>query len=115
MKEIRRTLEDDFKINVEEGMGLSCLFSHRDNLITRGVVKFQFKKRGWKKKPIFSNSKFIISNANMEGVIDYINEKHNLTEGDYFFLKTLIIEISTTYVNEYINKKSPRLGEDLFI
>ena len=79
MDPIEKFLKEQFTPKViEDKMGIKCLFQHKDKLVDDGVVFFEFAKKGWSKKPIMSKRQFVIVDADMTDVLQFLNKYYNL-------------------------------------
>jgi hypothetical protein len=82
-------------------MGMKCLFKHNDGLTEDGVVYFEFSKRGWSKKPIMNKRQYVIVDANMVDVLQFLNQYYNLSEEDYHQVRTSIINMAIEKMEEF--------------
>jgi hypothetical protein len=85
----------------EDSMGMKCLFKHNDGLTEDGVVYFEFSKRGWSKKPIMNKRQYVIVDANMVDVLQFLNQYYNLSEEDYHQVRTSIINMAIEKMEEF--------------
>lgn len=102
MNQIEKFLNEQFiQVVTEDKMGIKCLFKHKDGLINDGVVFFEFAKKGWKKKPIMGKRKFVIVDANMTDVLQFLNNYFNLDEEYYQRVRSTIVNISIECVEKF--------------
>ena len=110
MKAIEKFLKEQYTQSVvEDKMGIKCLFKHKDGLTDDGVVFFEFAKKKWSKKPILSKRQFVIVDADMGDVLQFLNQYYNLNENDYQEIRSLIVNMSIDRVEKFFNPD----GEDL--
>jgi hypothetical protein len=64
-------------------------------------VFFEFAKKGWSKKPIMSKRQFVIVDADMTDVLEFLNRYYNLTEEDYQKVRSTIVNISIECVEKF--------------
>ena len=87
MTEIEKFLNEQFtQVITEDKMGIKCLYRHKDRLIDDGVVFFEFAKKKWSKKPIMNKRQFVIVDADMGDVLQFLNQYYNLSEEDFNWL-----------------------------
>ena len=104
MDHIEKFLNEKFtKVITEDKNGIKCLFKHNEGLIEDGVVFFEFAKKGWSKKPIVSKRQFIIVDAQMTDVLQFLNRYYNLNEDDYQKVRSTIVNISIESVERFFD------------
>ena len=102
MDHIEKFLNEKFtKVITEDKMGIKCLFKHNEGIIDDGVVFFEFAKKGWSKKPIMSKRQFVIVDADMTDVLQFLNKYYNLTEEDYHQVRSTIVNMSIKSVEKF--------------
>ena len=102
MDHIEKFLNEKFtKVITEDKMGIKCLFKHNEGIIDDGVVFFEFAKKGWSKKPIMSKRQFVIVDADMTDVLQFLNKYYNLTEEDYHQVRSTIVNMSIESVEKF--------------
>ena len=102
MDHIEKFLNEHFTQRItEDKNGIKCLFKHKEGLIDDGVVFFEFAKKGWSKKPIMSKRQFVIVDADMKDVLEFLNRYYNLTEEDYQKVRSTIVNISIEFVEKF--------------
>jgi hypothetical protein len=102
MKPIEKFIRDSYTpIIVENKLGLSCLFKHKEGLTEDSVVFFELPKKGWSKKPIVSNRQFMIVDADTRDLIDFLSKYYNLDESNYQEVKRIILLMSTETIRSY--------------
>jgi len=102
MDAVEKFLKEQFTPKVvEDKMGIKCLFQHKNKLVEDGVVFFEFAKKTWSKKPIMSNRKFIIVDADMSDVLTFLNSYYNLTEEDYSRVRKIIIDMGVEHIEKF--------------
>ena len=109
MTEIEKFLNEQFtQVITEDKMGIKCLYRHKDRLIDDGVVFFEFAKKKWSKKPIMNKRQFVIVDADMGDVLQFLNQYYNLSENDYQEIRSLIVNMSIEHVEKFFSPD----GED---
>ncbi len=102
MEEIETFIRDNYTPMITESkLGLSCLFKHKEGLTDDGVVFFEFAKRQWSKKPILNKRQYVIVDADMRDVLDFLSKYYNLTEDNYNDVRKLIVNISIEAMDKF--------------
>ena len=105
MTEIEKFLNEQFtQVITEDKMGIKCLYKHKEGLIDDGVVFFEFAKKKWSKKPIMSKRQFVIVDADMGDVLQFLNQYYNLSENDYHQIRQYIVNTSIKKVEEFFGE-----------
>ena len=105
MTEIEKFLNEQFtQVITEDKMGIKCLYRHKDRLIDDGVVFFEFAKKKWSKKPIISKRQFVIVDADMGDVLQFLNQYYNLSEDDFNSIRHYIVNTSIKKVEEFFGE-----------
>lgn len=95
MEEIETFIRDNYVPMITESkLGMTCLFKHKDGLTDDGVVFFEFAKRQWSNKPIMNKRQYVIVDADMRDVLDFLSKYYNLTEDNYNDVRKLIVTMS---------------------
>jgi hypothetical protein len=95
MEEIETFIRDNYSPMITESkLGMTCLFKHKDGLTDDGVVFFEFAKRQWSNKPIMNKRQYVIVDADMRDVLDFLSKYYNLTEDNYNDVRKLIVTMS---------------------
>jgi hypothetical protein len=95
MEEIETFIRDNYSPMITESkLGTTCLFKHKDGLTDDGVVFFEFAKRQWSNKPIMNKRQYVIVDADMRDVLDFLSKYYNLTEDNYNDVRKLIVTMS---------------------
>lgn len=104
MDHIDKFLNEHFtRVVTEDKNGIKCIFKHKEGLINEGVVFFEFAKKGWSKKPIVSKRQFIIVDAQMTDVLEFLNRYYNLNEDDYQKVRSTIVNMSIESVEKFFD------------
>jgi len=85
----------------EDSNGIKCVFKHKEGLTEDGVIYFEFAKKGWSKKPIMSKKQFVIVDAHMTDVLQFLNQYYNLNEDDYHNVRTTIVNLAINKMDEF--------------
>lgn len=97
-------------IVTESKIGLSCLFKHKEGLTEddglidhgcHGVVYFERPKKGWNKKPIISNTQFLITDADTTDLLDFLSKYYNLDETNYVEVKRIIVSMAGETISSH--------------
>jgi hypothetical protein len=95
MEEIETFIRDNYSPMITESkLGMTCLFKHKDGLTDDGVVFFEFAKKQWSNKPIMNKRQYVIVDADMRDVLDFLSKYYNLTEDNYNDVRKLIVTMS---------------------
>ena len=86
-------------------MGLSCLFKHKDGLTEDSIVYFEFAKSQWTKKPIISNRKYVIVDADMRDLLEFLNKYYNLEEENYHDVRRIIVDMAIESLDRFYGEK----------
>ena len=109
MTEIEKFLNEQFtQVITEDKMGIKCLYKHKEGVIDDGVVFFEFAKKKWSKKHIMNKRQFVIVDADMGDVLQFLNQYYNLSENDYQEIRSLIVNMSIEHVEKFFSPD----GED---
>jgi hypothetical protein len=103
MEEIGNFIGSFFRITIKEkGYGLRCSFLTEEG--EEGYVILKKGKEGWNKKPIF-NSPYLITESNMNGVIQIIDLRYKLDESDYEKIRGILYGMVMDVMNEYLDPR----------
>ena len=78
-----------------------CIFTHKENLTGIGLVYFELAKNSWSKKPIISERQYVIVDAKMGDVLQFLNQYYNLCEDDYHQVRTAIINLAIDKMDSF--------------
>ena len=102
MTPIEKFIKNNYTPTITESkMGLSCLFKHKEGLTEDSIVYFEFAKTQWTKKPIISDRKYVIVDANMRDLLDFLNLNFNLQEEDYHQVRRMIIDMAMSALDKF--------------
>ena len=105
MDHIEKFLNEKFtKVITEDKNGIKCLFKHNEGIIDDGVVFFEFAKKKWSKKPIMNKRQFVIVDADMGDVLQFLNQYYNLSEDDFNSIRHYIVNTSIKKVEEFFGE-----------
>ena len=100
MEQIEKFLQDKFTPTVEEDKdGMKVVFKSN---ITEGTIWFERAKRGWNKKPLSTNT-YIIVDADMSHMLEFLNRYYNLTEENYHDVRKLLIDMGMDVMEQHLN------------
>ncbi len=107
MTEIEKFLNEQYtQVIMEDKTGIKCLYKHKEGVTEDGVVFFEFAKKKWSRKPVMSKRQFVIVDADMGDVLQFLHQYYNLSESDYNQIRHYIINTSIKKVEEFFG------GED---
>ena len=99
---MEKFIRNNYTPTVEENKdGLQCVFRHKDGLTEDSVVYFEFAKTQWTKKPVMSDRKYVIVDANMRDLLDFLNLNFNLQEEDYHQVRKMIVEMAINALDNF--------------
>ena len=102
MEEIETFIRDNYSPMITESkLGMTCLFKHKDGLTDDGVVFFEFAKKQWSNKPIMNKRQYVIVDADMRDVLDFLSKYYNLTEESYNDVRKLIVNLSIEAMDKF--------------
>ena len=102
MEEIETFIRDNYSPMITESkLGMTCLFKHKDGLTDDGVVFFEFAKKQWSNKPIMNKRQYVIVDADMRDVLDFLSKYYNLTEDNYNDVRKLIVTMSIEAMDKF--------------
>lgn len=100
--EIERFIDDNFKPRVEDnGDNVTIVYEGKVGGIDNGIVWMETAKKGWSTKPIQSKNKYIIVDADLSGVLEFLNRYYGLEEEDYGLVRRILIEHAMDSLEEY--------------
>ncbi len=106
MTEIEKFLNEQFtQVITEDKMGIKCLYKHKEGVIDDGVVFFEFAKKKWSRKPIMNKRQFVIVDADMSDVLQFLHQYYNLSEEDYSNIRHYIINTSIKKVEQFFGEE----------
>jgi hypothetical protein len=102
MTDIEKFLDKEFtQVITEDKTGIKCLFRHKKSIIEDGVVYFEKAKKSWTKKPIMNKRQYVIVDANMTDVLEFLNKYFNISEKDYPTIRNYITNKSIEKVENF--------------
>ena len=102
MTDIEKFLNKEFtQVVTEDKTGIKCLFRHKKSVIEDGVGYFEKAKKSWSKKPIINKRQYVITDANMTDVLEFLSKYFNITEDDYPTIRNYIIKRSIKKVEDF--------------
>jgi len=103
MDGVDKFLRDYFSPQVEEdSKGIKVVFIARNQLVTPSIIWFRTAKRGWSRKPL-SQNKYIIVDADTQGVLDFVNKYYGIEEKDLPTIRTAIVNLAIDVIDNYFN------------
>lgn len=99
---MEKFIRNNYTPTIEENKdGLQCVFRHKKGLTDDSIVYFEFAKTQWTKKPIISDRKYVIVDANMRDLLDFLNLNFNLQEEDYHQVRKMIVEMAINALDNF--------------
>jgi hypothetical protein len=99
---MEKFIRNNYTPTVEENKdGLQCVFRHKDGLTEDSVVYFEFAKTQWTKKPVMSDRKYVIVDANMGELLEFLHTYFNLQEDDYHQVRRMIIDMAMSALDKF--------------
>jgi hypothetical protein len=102
MTPIEKFLKESYTPTIQEGkLGISCVFKHKDGVTDDSVVYFEFAKKEWTKKPIVPKRQYIIVDADMRDLLDFLNKYFNLEEENYHDVRKIIVDMAIESLDRF--------------
>ncbi len=106
MTPIEKFIKKNYTPTITESkLGLSCLFKHKEGLTEDSVVYCEFAKSQWTKKPIISNRKYVIVDADMRDLLEFLNKYFNLEEENYHDVRRIIVDMAIESLDRFYGEK----------
>lgn len=101
-EEIERFIDENFIPKIDDnGDNVTIVYEGRVGGIENGIVWMETAKKGWKTKPIQNKNKYVIVDADLTGVLEFLNRYYSLQEEDYGLVRKILIEHSMESLEEY--------------
>jgi hypothetical protein len=101
-EEIERFIDENFIPKIDDnGDNVTIVYEGRVGGIENGIVWMETAKKGWKTKPIQNKNKYVIVDADLTGVLEFLNRYYSLQEEDYALVRKILIEHSMESLEEY--------------
>ncbi len=101
-EEIEKFIDENFTPLVNDnGDNVTIIYEGKVGGIENGIVWMETAKKGWSKKPIQNKNKYIIVDADLTGVLEFLSRYYSLSEEDYGLVRRILIEHSMDALNEY--------------
>ena len=102
MTPIEKFLKESYTPTIQEGkLGISCVFKHKDGVTDDSIVYFEFAKKEWTKKPIVPKRQYIIVDADMRNLLDFLNKYFNLEEENYHDVRKIIVDMAIESLDRF--------------
>jgi hypothetical protein len=102
MTPIEKFLKESYTPTIQEGkLGISCVFKHKDGVTDDSIVYFEFAKKQWTKKPIVPKRQYIIVDADMRDLLDFLNKYFNLEEENYHDVRKIIVDMAIESLDRF--------------
>lgn len=97
-------IEENFTPRVtEDKEGMKVILTNESEVVPDSVVWFERAKKGWSRKPIKSKNTFIITNANVNPLLDFMDKYMGLGEEDYEPLRIALVHYSMEIMDKHLN------------
>ena len=105
--DIEKFIMDHYDLRVNEDKnGMKVLFVEKGSeVLGENVVWFERAKKGWSKKPISSKNSFIIVDANLSSLLEFMNTYFSLTEENYPEVRNMLVRLSIDTIDNHLNPK----------
>lgn len=101
-EEIEKFIDENFTPVVnDDGDNVTIIYEGKVGGIENGIVWMETAKKGWSKKPIQNKNKYIIVDADLTGVLEFLNRYYSLSEEDYGLVRRILIEHSMDSLEEH--------------
>ena len=101
-EEIEKFIDENFTPVVnDDGDNVTIIYEGKVGGIENGIVWMETAKKGWSKKPIQNKNKYIIVDADLTGVLEFLNRYYSLSEEDYGLVRRILIEHSMDALGEH--------------
>jgi len=102
MTPIEKFLKESYTPTIQESkLGISCVFKHKKGVTDDSVVYFEFAKKQWTKKPIVPKRQYIIVDADMRDLLDFLNKYFNLEEENYHDVRKIIVDMAIESLDKF--------------
>ena len=93
----------DLRVN-EDKNGMKVLFIPKgSDVLEENVVWFERAKRGWSRNPISSKNSFIIVDAQLSPLLEFMHSYFSLSQENYPEVRRVLVEMSITTMDDYFN------------
>ena len=105
--DIEKFIMDHYDLRVNEDKnGMKVLFVEKGSeVLGENVVWFERAKKGWSKKPISSKNNFIIVDANLSSLLEFMNTYFSLNEENYPEVRNMMVRLSIDTIDNHLNYK----------
>ena len=102
MTPIEKFLKESYTPTIQESkLGISCVFKHKDGVTDDSIVYFEFAKKKWTKKPILSKRQYVIVDADMRDLLEFLNKYYELNENDYQGVRKIIVDMAIESLDRF--------------
>lgn len=96
-------IKENYTFRVEEDKrGMKVVFTSKDSLTEDGTLWFEPAKRGWSKKPLQQRNTYIIVDAYLVHIFEFLRRYFNL-EDQLNEVRGAIIQLSMDIVDEHLS------------
>ena len=101
MEGVDKFLREYFSPQVEEdSKGIKVVFVPKKDITPPSIIWFTKAKRGWSRKPMSQNT-FIITDADTEGVLTFVNKFYAIKEDNLPQVRMAIINLAMDVLDKY--------------
>ena len=102
MEIIKKFLEDNYTTTITKSkLGLSCIFKHKEELTDDSIVFFEFSKKQWSKKPIMNKKQYVIVDADMRDLLEFLSKYFNLSEENFMGVRKILIDMAMDALDKF--------------
>jgi len=101
--EIRNFIEKYYDLRVNEDKnGMKVLFVPKgEGVLEENVVWFERAKRGWSRKPIPTRNDFVIVDAHLTPLLDFMHSYFSLNQDNYPEVRRTLVEMSIEVIDNH--------------
>jgi hypothetical protein len=96
-------IEEHFTPTVrEDKLGMKVVLTHNSEVVPECVVWFERAKKGWSRKPIKVKNTYIIVDADLLPLIDFMHKYMGLKEDHYKDLRMSLIHYTMGIIDKHL-------------
>lgn len=97
-------IEEHFTPRVSEDKNGMCVtLKNNSEIVPDCKVWFEKAKRGWNKKPISYRNTYIITNAEVGPLLDFMDIYMGLGEDDYNEIRVVLVHYTMDIIDKHLN------------
>lgn len=103
MDEYIQFIKENYTFRIEEDKnGMKVVFTSKDSLTEDGSIWFEPAKRGWNKKPLQQRNTYIIVDAYLVHIFEFLRRYFNL-EDQLTEVRGALIQLSMDIMDEHLS------------